>query len=108
MGAGFGVEPWVLQDAASGILDAVRDTDGSKVEPLRGSSEEYGHNALFGAVEELCSAVEIGVGVLVRNSEGIGDALHDAALNYVDSDDAANGAMAGALNDLADRSEGFH
>lgn len=108
MTAGFGADPEVLQQAASKVLDAVRDADGSKVADLCGASEVYGHDDLFGAFEEFCSAVRIGVDVLVGNAESTGGALTEAAQTYLDSDDRANGELLGLVDGAPGHEAGGH
>ncbi|MDR7302619.1 hypothetical protein [Haloactinomyces albus] len=84
----------------------VQDADGNKVADLCGNSGEYGHEGLFSAFEEFCSAVQIGVDVLVGNAESTGNSLAEAAQNYVDSDDKANGELLGLADGVSGHERG--
>ncbi|MBA8822761.1 hypothetical protein FHX42_000090 [Saccharopolyspora lacisalsi] len=100
MGDGFGVEPEVLRQAASKIFDTVGGADGRKLDSFCGDSGAYGHDALFKAFEEFCSATQLGAEVLVRKAESTGDGLNHAARTYAESDGVANDEMTALVNDL--------
>lgn len=103
MQEGFGVEPEALRQAASKIFDTVRGADSRKLESICGGSDAYGHDALFAAFGEFCSATQLGAEVLVKKSESTGDALHQAAQTYVDSDGVANEEMVAIVNEFLGR-----
>ncbi len=102
MSDGFGVEPEVLRQAASKVLDTVRGADDRKLDSLSGGSGAYGHDALFKAFEEFCSATQLGAEALVRKAESTGDGLNHAAQIYAESDGVANDEMTALVNDLND------
>lgn len=101
MTTGFGVEPDVLGGAASKMRDAVSAVDSSKVEGLPGGADVYGSDELFGAFEEFCSAVKIGVDVLVGNVESTATSLGEVVQNYLDSDTSASNELNGVANHVA-------
>lgn len=97
---GFGFDSDSLRGASSKMIDAVAGVDGKVVAGLPAGPAEYGHDELFAAFEEFCSAVDIGVDVLVTNAASAGSALADAVRTYQDSDDAVSSALIGIVNDL--------
>lgn len=97
---GFGVDPDSLREAASDVVDAVSGVDGKVIAGLPAGPAVYGNEELFGAFEEFCSAVDVGVELLVTNAEATGAALADAVHTYQGSDDAVSDELIGIVNDL--------
>ncbi len=100
---GFGVEPDVLWVAASKMSDAVVSVEGTKAAGLPEGPAVYGNDELFAAFEEFCSAVEIGVDILVGNAESTAASLREAVQNYLDSDIAASNELNAVLGHVAAR-----
>lgn len=94
---GFRVDMGALEDAAAGINTTLDDLQSKKVSDLRGTSNDYGHDALAETVSDFCDRWELGVENLAKDGQEIADRLSKSVQAYLEVDNHLKGYMDGIL-----------
>jgi len=81
-GAGFHADVQVIEEAASGIAESVRDQDSFELRGLCGEPELYGHTPLRNALMDFCVRWSGGLDALTDDAGTIADSLARVARAY--------------------------
>ncbi|RJQ81432.1 hypothetical protein [Amycolatopsis panacis] len=94
-GPGFHVDVDVVDGAARGVRDSVRDQNNFELRGLCGDSGLYGHAGLHDALMDYCVKWSAGLDVLTGDASEIGDTLSRAVQAYRSIDEAASRTLGG-------------
>jgi hypothetical protein len=81
-GSGFHADVTVIEEAASGIAESVRDQGNFELRGLCGESELYGHVPLRDALMDFCVRWSGGLDALTEDSGAIAESLTRVARAY--------------------------